>query len=227
MEPGAPTASASASPSGASASASTASAPAAAAHRTAPISDAYRPPASEQVHFRSALWSAIGASDPDLPAVRALIELGGQLTAPEWRVLVEHESVDGLRTALEQGLRPDVATMGELLRTAACFDEMGLPDERAAAAMCAVLVAAAEAAGEEYAAAVAQQAALSAVYCARNAFRVPLAAARDQWPEVVRVLVDWCRARGIAEDDIRRVERTAAGYADSGSDFAQGPQMDR
>lgn len=224
MEPVAPTASASVSPWGASAS--TAPAPAAAADH-APISDAYRPPASEQVHFRSALWSAIGASDPDLPAVRALIESGGQLTAPEWRVLVEHESVDGLRTALETGLRPDVATMGELLRTAACFDEMGLPDDRAAAAMCAVLIAAAESAGEEYAAALAQQAALSAVYCARSAFRVSLGAARDQWPEVVRVLVDWCRARGIADDDIRRVEHAAAGYADSGSDSVQAPQMDR
>ena len=163
----------------------------------------------DKINFKSPLWHAINAADPDLPLVRQLIADGGTLTPPEWEALAKHADIEGLATAFECGLRPDDRTMQMMLQIAGGYDETALPDPEAARDMCAILLPHNTSADSV----------LVAISCARSRFAVKYNTPREEWPDHLRMLVDWCHDHDVPEKHIQWVERDVAGIPQPDPEF--------
>ena len=129
-----------------------------------------------------------------------MIADGATLTPREWELLTEYADTEALATAFEGGLRPDARTMRMILQIAGGYDCTALADPEAARDMCAILLSYNTSA----------DGVLDAISCARWRFKVGYNTPREEWPEHLRMLVDWCHDHDVPEKHIRWIEQDAA-----------------
>ena len=91
--------------------------------------------------------------------------------------------------------------MRMMFQIAGGYDAMGLPNHELAKEMCAILMSYNTSADNV----------LVAISTARSRFAVEYNTPREEWPDHLRMLVDWCHDHDVPEKHIQWVERDVAG----------------